>query len=520
MSEVTTQSRLKSVGVHASAWCAKRPSNPVAADVRRLKLTEIKKSEPPHVGCYEPGLRTLLVLTAFASATLSLSAGTYNVGPGQPLTTPSDVPWESLDAGDTVCIHWRAEAYCNKWVIYRQGTREHPIIVEGIPGPEGQLPVIDGKNATTRKQLNYTHEQRSVIKIGSAFGPKGTMAKHIWIRNLEIRNGRPPFEYQGRIANGKYLKFAAGIFVDEAEHVHISNCTIQNNALGINSSGLARDLLVEYCHIHSNGIEKGGMAHNCYINGIGATFQFNRFGPLRKDCQGVNFKSRAAGTVFRYNWVQGGSHCINIPESRTKAVLDDPGYRQTFVYGNVLIKDDRHANNQVIQYGGELGDPNWYRKGVLYFFNNTVIVDRSMGTVLFHVSTPDETVDCRNNIFYQARKGGNLAVLAKSAKIHVQNNWFSDNWRMTFQSHPSPTLLALNHSGTDPGFRDAATSDFHLIDGSPCVNVPGKLTDAVHSHRSIPYQYLSHQQREPRPNVDVASESIDLGAFGFKPINP
>lgn len=444
----------------------------------------------------------LLVLSVPANAEV------YNVGPGEPLLTPSDVPWESLHAGDKVRIHWRPEPYRNKWIVYGQGTLKQPIIVEGIPGPDGQLPIIDGNNATTRKQLNYTHAQRSVIKIGSAYRPESTVAKHIWIRRLDIRNARPPFGYRNRFGSDKYLKFAAGIFIHDAEHVRISHCTIRDNCLGINSTPFTRHLLVEHCHIHSNGIENDVPAHNCYISGIGATFQFNRLGPLRKDCQGVGFKSRAARTVFRHNWVEGGTHCITIPETKSQFVLDDPGYRETFVYGNILLKDDRYPNNQVIHYGGELGDPKWYRKGVLYFFNNTVIADRNRGTVMFQISTPDETVDCRNNIVHQLRKSGRTILLAKDAKLRIQNNWFTENWRMTIKTRPSSAALAANHSGSDPGFRNAALSDYQLTADSPCVNT------AI-SHRPIQHQYRRHQQQEARPNLNSANEPKDLGAFGF-----
>ena len=37
-----------------------------------------------------------------------VSMGTdYNVGPGQPLATISEVPWATLQAGDRVFIHWK-----------------------------------------------------------------------------------------------------------------------------------------------------------------------------------------------------------------------------------------------------------------------------------------------------------------------------------------------------------------------------------------------------------------------------
>src|SRR5258705_3381149 len=89
-------------------------------------------------------LTVLLVLVATAAhATL------YEVGPGKPLANIGDVPWESLAAGDTVNIYWRATPYREKWVISRAGTAAQPITVRGIPDGGGNLPVISGANATT-----------------------------------------------------------------------------------------------------------------------------------------------------------------------------------------------------------------------------------------------------------------------------------------------------------------------------------------------------------------------------------
>src|SRR4051794_31862058 len=52
-----------------------------------------------------------------APAEKSHSPTTYDIGPGANLKTPNDVPWNKLQAGDTVLIHWRSEPYKNKWVI-------------------------------------------------------------------------------------------------------------------------------------------------------------------------------------------------------------------------------------------------------------------------------------------------------------------------------------------------------------------------------------------------------------------
>src|SRR5512136_1430697 len=86
---------------------------------------------------------------------LPVFSATYEVGPGKDYANIGDVPWESLKAGDQVLIHWRQEPYREKWVIAIQGTEQQPFTVRGVASESGQLPVIDGRDATTRSQINY-----------------------------------------------------------------------------------------------------------------------------------------------------------------------------------------------------------------------------------------------------------------------------------------------------------------------------------------------------------------------------
>ena len=121
------------------------------------------------------GLRKAAVALLFCVALLTgvpfAKTAVFEVGPAQSYTNIGAVPWESLQAGDSVRIHWRTNSYKEKWVICRQGATNNPITVTGVPGPAGQLPVIDGENATTRSTLRFWNENRAVIKIGGASVP-------------------------------------------------------------------------------------------------------------------------------------------------------------------------------------------------------------------------------------------------------------------------------------------------------------------------------------------------------------
>ena len=61
-------------------------------------------------------------------------------------------------------------------------------------------------------------------------------------------------------------------------------------------------------------------------------------------------------------------------------LVNDPGYRKTFVYGNILIEPEGAGNSQIVHYGGDSGDASIYRKGTLYSYNNTVVSTRTGNT--------------------------------------------------------------------------------------------------------------------------------------------
>ncbi|HSE39948.1 MAG TPA: right-handed parallel beta-helix repeat-containing protein, partial [Acidobacteriota bacterium] len=188
---------------------------------------------------------------------ISAFATTYDVGPGQPYTSIGAVPWQSLGAGDLVRIHYRATPYKEKWVICRQGSAQNPIVIQGVPGPNGELPIIDGNNATTPAGLNFWNEERGVIKIGGANTPPDTTPQYIVIENLDIRSGRPPFTFTGD--NGTtvgYINNAASIYVEKAKHLTIRNCILHDSGNGLfigAFDGLTENILVEGNHIYDNG---------------------------------------------------------------------------------------------------------------------------------------------------------------------------------------------------------------------------------------------------------------------------
>lgn len=428
-----------------------------------------------------PGLVALL----FAGAAGAAWGVDYEVGPGKKFAALAEVPWAKLAPGDVVSIHWRAEPYREKFVLCVRGTAERPIVVRGIAGPEGARPVIDGRDAVTPKTLDYWGGERSVIKIGGAAQPADTVPAHLVVENLEVRSARPPFVFTGRKGVQKYAKNAAAIYIEKGEHIVLRNCALHDSGNGLFVSHSSRDLLIDGCHIFDNGIEKSIYEHNSYTEALGIVFQNNHFGPLRADCPGNNLKDRSAGLIVRDNWIEGGNRALDLVDAEGSAELRDaPAYRATWVYGNVLIKLDGAINNQVVHYGGDSGKTEWYRKGTLHFFHNTIVSRRSGRTTLFGFSTDEERVEARNNIFWDKAGGAKLAICDGPGKFVLQSNWLPRGW---VKNH-GPTGGDITGAETSvigdaPGFTDEPRDNFRLAPGSPALGAATPLprdTAAAH----------------------------------------
>ena len=458
---------------------------------------------------------TLRAVLLWAGLAGGLAAATYEVGPGKPYAGIGAVPWESLQPGDLVLIHWRSTAYKEKWVICRQGTAANPITVRGVPGPAGERPVIDGNGATTRSALNYWNEVRGLLKIGGANVPPDTTPRYIVVENLEFRSARPPYTFTA--ANGStqsYVNNAAAIYVEKGEHITIRNCVLRDSGNGLFVGSPAaqpsRDFLIEGNYIYDNGNTGSAFEHNNYTAALGIVFQYNRFGPPRAGASGNNLKDRSAGLVVRYNWIEGGNRQLDLVDAEDSSVIAaDPSYRTTYVYGNVLIEPDGAGNRQMVHYGGDSGNTAIYRKGTLHMYNNTLVSTRTDRTTLLRLSTNEETCDFRNNIAYVSAAGNTLALVDQSGTLLLSHNWFKPGRVNTFGTLDGTISDdGTSVTGSAPGFANEAGQDFRLAAGAGVINRGGALHGAA---QALTQQYVKHQTGEARPS----DGALDIGAYEY-----
>jgi hypothetical protein len=343
------------------------------------------------------------------------------------------------------------------------------------------------------------------------------------IENLEIRGAHPNYQFLDDGGNQQtYSTSASPIYIEKGENITIRNNVITDGANGFfvasSDNDVSRDILVEGNYIYGNGVSGSIFQHNNYTAAIGITFQYNRFGPLRSGAPGVNLKDRSAGLVVRYNWIEGGNRNIDMVDGEDSLqIRNSPEYRKTFVYGNVLVKQDG-GNNQVVHYGGDSGNTPNYRKGTLYFYNNTLYSVRAGTSVVMRLSTNEEACDARNNIFFNTVAGTSLAMLAEAGQLSLANNWAKTGWRNSHEGGGFTGGVSGGSTmvtGSSPGFVDAPAQDFKLLSTAQARDVGTSLHPEA-AALPVLRQYLRHQTSEARPTSGV----IDLGAFEFSAAAP
>jgi hypothetical protein len=460
-------------------------------------------------------MKYLFTISFFSFISHFTFATDYHVGPGQTYTNIGDAPWASLQAGDKVYIHWRSTAYKEKWVINAQGTVAEPIEIIGVLGNGGDKPIIDGDGAITAAGLNYWGENRGVIKIGGSNTPSDGLPSYITIENLDVRSGRPAYSFTNDNATTEvYSSNCASIYIEKGEHIIIRNCDIHDSGNGIfigAFDGFTQDILLSGNYIYDNGIDGSFYEHNTYTAALDITYEYNRFGPLRVGALGNNLKDRSAGLVVRYNWIESGNRQLDLVDAEdTQVLVNHPSYATTYVYGNILIEPDGAGNSQIIHYGGDSGTLDDYRKGDLYFYNNTVISTRSGNTTLVRLSSADETMHAFNNVIYNTANGSNMALMNDEGTLNIENNWLQTGW-VNSHSTMAGTVndLGNNLTGTDPLFTNFGGENFTLDDNSILVE-GGMPIPAIHLPiHNVLNEYLNHTADTLRYQVGT----IDIGAF-------
>jgi hypothetical protein len=485
---------------------------------------------------------------------------TYDVGMGMAYTKLSQVPWLKLLPCDTVNIHWQPTPYKEIVFLSNRGAANKFIRITGIPGPNGELPVLDGNGATAAPGLPFINPIFEGLGIFVVSPPQGYTwgykPGYLEISNLEIINANQANSFTNGAGNSvAWQKFASGIYIERAENVTIRNCNIHDNGNGLfqnskyDEQGQSRYLLVEGNYIHDNGNLNSASEHNAYTEGVGTVYQFNRFGNTKTGSYGDNIKDRSVGITFRYNYIEGGVHLIDLldPQSNSnweriqKDAWGNLLVNSAYIYGNEMVmRAGTNATgwqNTLVRFGDGITSYGNIRSGKLYFYNNTVVSEydydywhlQSITLFLIANDVGNPTVKAANNIFYAGsatpgKKPAPFSLFYNYGNADFANNWLSSGW-LPIEPHThtpnammGPNVIwdgtgmanTLTNPQNDPGFINAPNDNFRLQAGSPLLNAGTALDPEIVKTGNVPiYEYLNPQSAKPR----VQDGMFDLGAF-------
>lgn len=473
---------------------------------------------------------------------------TFNVGPGKAYATLKDVPWLTLLPCDIVNIHYSSTPYKDIIYLASRGRHNKWITIQGVAGPNGEMPILDGTNAVMPKNTGAISglDSAAMIIISTPSATAVTRSSnykpgYLHITGLKIRNARPPQKVTNLSGStGTWGSFSAGISVYGAEKVAITKCDLGNNGLGIfaNSTGdewlQTRNLLIARNHFHGNGNVGSFSEHNAYTEGIGTIYEYNYFAPPVKGSNGDNIKERSAGVIFRYNYIEGGADLIALrdPESNIDHesvqidTLEEKLVANAFIYSNILVT--RQYLQAIVGHGdGGMGTNKQPREGKLYFYNNRVasfvnnepfwrnnnyfefqpvpLID------LLNTRAPT-TVVARNNLLYAAPATAGatpapIGLFYYQGRADYQSNW-TNNFAHTVDPYggtnlatgtkwnginiPTNTVIdgatvnGLTKNTSSPGFVDMANGNFLTTSTSPYASLNGALPSGITARKLEP----------------------------------
>jgi len=458
----------------------------------------------------------------------------FEVGPGKAYTNIGDVPWQSLLPGDRVFIYYRNTPYKEFIYLPVRGESDRWIEIIGVPGPNGELPVLDGQNAVASTSFNWPpdHQGLGLILVtpmasGITYGFK---PGYIHIHGLKFINVRAGNNYTSSGgATTAWGSFSAAIAAHGVDHLTISGCQMSNCALGVfvNSTQAervqSRNIHLLYNYIYGAGNLNAASEHNCYIEAIGTIYEFNYFDSLLNNSWGQFIKDRSAGIIYRYNFMHNSNTCsymLGMPDPDSSGgysnlAVDSYGdslMKNVFIYGNTFVLDQPSANmyegwpSAIIEHGGGGAYPAFpqYRYGSLHVYNNVFVSKVDATTVSIGGSTVSGSVGLfvlaniravttayvKNNLFYGTSRTSGPAPEPWALFGCQGPGDFQQNWITTFQNssttvsdgaynqgtHYNGTgLNGLTASTADPGFRGFSVGDYALTLSSPYYSLTAPL---------------------------------------------
>ncbi|HEV2485798.1 MAG TPA: chitobiase/beta-hexosaminidase C-terminal domain-containing protein [Terracidiphilus sp.] len=380
----------------------------------------------------------------------ALTGPDYEVGPGKAYATISSTPALSGFGPGTILRIWNTDTtgsnpttYHEYYNVQNSGTPTQPIIICGVADSKGNLPIMDGTNATAQSDVNINPDDGIIILFpaGNQYGlwQNGSAGpSYVSITGLHLRNAKSTLmRYSpGSSSATAWSNFSSCINWRSGSYVDISGNELDNCANGIFSDDndanawatITQNLTFIGNHVQMSG-DPGDVSgtHQLYVQDYYALAEGNKL-DNPSPYAGSQIKWRGVEGIFRYNYLGDGTpRLFDLVDNQdgpdymsfeyyfsdgqwqtgdTAGANVIAGYQESsqkdFIYGNEMLGTSSEAG---IHYAGDQGTPGVLNRcGVLSFYSNTldnaqIIFDNGFaGNGLNSYFQP--RVDARNNIIW------------------------------------------------------------------------------------------------------------------------
>lgn len=268
----------------------------------------------------------------------ALTGGTYDVGFGKPYATIKAVNDFGIAhfASTNGTVRWPAGStirlfntdlsgtapsrFPEYMMMDGSGTYSQPVRIVGCPDASGNLPVMDGVNATAYTTLDGASNLSGTYQIGIRTPPPNQFhvypfalqPQFILVEGLAFRNAYPglgTYTPSGGTTAVAWPSIESCIRPFAVSHVTMRGNDMQDCAEGTLAdfngnnnawAGLYSDIDIEGNYYNNLG-NTGGSVHEVYTQGWRQVIQGNYFGALKSTSSGGLLKMRGVDDVVRYN---------------------------------------------------------------------------------------------------------------------------------------------------------------------------------------------------------------------------
>ena len=312
-------------------------------------------------------------------------------------------------------------------------------------------------------------------------------AKNYSISGIVFRNSR------NAVTNAGGIRYYNG-----TTNLYIKNCRFEFNDNGLTGGTGDSQATVEFCEFSTNGNAHGSLSaptHNIYIYG---GYLSMRYCYVHDSAQGQNFHIRCRDATLEYNWFARANNYDGDLMTDDDFTGAGPYTQVLTLRGNLFIQNPLPGNHsQAIAIYNDEGVTN-LTMTVRALYNTYVGANTNAAFV--HVSNADGTrmnAQIYNNIIY-GTKTTSLVEDAVHSTVIGGNNWI--------QTNATPGPLTNSIQSASPGFRNPATKDYTLTNGSPRIGVATASIYGLPGKEYFQNEVTNSQWR-------IRSAARDVGAF-------